>query len=145
MRAYDLYLRAQATGVLVKDTVEWASSNEQKVSLLNEAVNRDPKFVLAYCELARAYDKLYQAKDITPVEKRNIDYRALAEVALEKARSVAPDFGPVHLSLADHFVLAHNDVEQGRLEIDLARRTMPNSAALETSAGSDRGSSRSMG
>jgi TolB-like protein len=134
LSAYDLYLRAQATGVLVKDTVEWASSNQQKVSLLNEAVNRDPKFVLAYCELARAYDKLYQAKDITPVEKRNIDYRALAEAALEKARRVAPDFGPVHLALADHFVLAHNDVERGRLEIDLARQTMPNSAALETSA-----------
>jgi serine/threonine protein kinase/tetratricopeptide (TPR) repeat protein len=135
LRAYDLYLRAQATGVLVKDTVEWASSNEQKISLLNEAVNRDPKFVLAYCALAKAYDRLYQAKDITPVEKRNIDYRALAEGALKKARRVAPDFGPVHLALADHFVLAHNDVEQGRLEIDLARRTMPNSAALETSAG----------
>jgi len=136
LRAYDLYLRAQAIGVLVKDTVDWASRNEQKVSLLNEAVNRDPKFVLAYCELARAYDKLYQAKDITPVEKRGVDYRALAEVALEKARRVAPDFGPVHLALADHFVLAHNDLDQGRLEIDLARQTMPNSAALEISAGS---------
>jgi serine/threonine-protein kinase len=135
LRAYDLYLRAQATGVLVKDTVEWASSNEQKVSLLNEAVNRDPKFVLAYCELARAYDKLYQAKDITPVEKRDVDYRALAEVALEKARRVAPDFGPVHLALAYHFLWANNDVSQARVEIDLARRTMPNSAELETSAG----------
>jgi tetratricopeptide (TPR) repeat protein len=92
--------------------------------------------VLAYCALAKAYDVLYQTIDITPVEKRNVDYRALAEVALEKARRVAPDFGPVHLALADHFVLAHNDVEQGRLEIDLARQTMPNSAELETSAGS---------
>jgi serine/threonine protein kinase/tetratricopeptide (TPR) repeat protein len=135
LHAYDLYLRAQAISVLVKDTVEWASIMEQKVSLLNEAVNRDPKFVLAYCALVKAYDRLYQAKDITPVEKRNIDYRALAEAALEKARRVAPDFGPVHLALADHFVLANNDVEQGRLEIDLARQTMPNSAALETSAG----------
>ncbi|HET6887606.1 MAG TPA: hypothetical protein VFH87_06750, partial [Candidatus Udaeobacter sp.] len=136
LRAYDLYLRAQAIEVLVKDTAEWASVLEQKVSLLNEAVNRDPKFVLAYCELAKAYDILYQTKEITPVEKRNIDYRALAEVALEKARRVAPGFGPVHLALADHFVLANNDVEQGRLEIDLARQTMPNSAELETSAGS---------
>ncbi|MFZ3373994.1 MAG: serine/threonine-protein kinase, partial [Chthoniobacterales bacterium] len=81
LRAYDLYLRAQAISLMVKDTVEWASIMEQKASLLNEAVNRDPKFVLAYCELAKAYDKLYQAKDITPVEKRSIDYRALAEVA----------------------------------------------------------------
>src|SRR6476659_1240554 len=135
LRAYDLYLRAQAIERLVKDTAEEASVMQQKISLLNEAVNRDPKFVLAYCALATAYDKLYQTKDITPVEKRNVDYRALAEAALEKARRVAPDFGPVHLALADHFVLANNDVEQGRLEIDLARQTMPNSAALETSAG----------
>jgi serine/threonine protein kinase/Tfp pilus assembly protein PilF len=136
LRAYDLYLRAQAIERLVKDTAEEASVMEQKISLLNDAVGRDPKFVLAYCALATAYDKLYQTKDITPVEKRNVDYRALAEAALEKARRVAPDFGPVHLALADHFVLALNDLEQGRLEIDLARQTMPNSAALETTAGS---------
>jgi serine/threonine-protein kinase len=131
LRAYDLYLRAQAIERLVKDTAEEASVMQQKISLLNEAVDRDPKFVLAYCALATAYDKLYQTKDITPVEKRNVDYRALAEAALEKARRVAPDFGPVHLALADHFVLALNDLEQGRLEIDLARQTMPNSATLE--------------
>jgi serine/threonine-protein kinase len=136
LRAYDLYLRAEAIDVLVKDTAEWASVLEQKISLLNEAVNRDPNFVLAYCELGTAYDRLYLTKDITPVEKRNVDYRALAEAALEKARSVSPDSGPVHLALAEHFVLARNDVEQGRREIDLARQTMPNSAALETSAGS---------
>ena len=75
--------------MLVKDTVEWASVMQQKISLLNQAVDRDPKFVLAYCALAKAYDKLYQAKDITPVEKRNVDYRALAEVALEKARRLS--------------------------------------------------------
>jgi len=135
LRAYDLYLRAQAIERLVKDTAEEASVMEQKISLLNDAVNRDPKFVLAYCALATAYDKLYHTKDITPVEKRNVDYRGLAEAALERARRVAPDFGPVHLALADHFVLALNDLEQGRLEIDLARQTMPNSAALETTAG----------
>jgi serine/threonine-protein kinase len=136
LRAYDLYLRAQAMERLVKDTAEEASVMEQKIFLLKDAVGRDPKFVLAYCALATAYDKLYQTKDIMPVEKRNVDYRALAEAALEKARRVAPDFGPVHLALADHFVLALNDLEQGRLEIDLARQTMPNSAALETTAGS---------
>src|SRR5262249_52091000 len=81
--AYDLYLRAQAIAPLVKDTVEWASIMQERIPLLNEAINRDPKFVLAYCALANAYDTLYQTKDITPVEKRDVDYRALAEVALE--------------------------------------------------------------
>ena len=135
LRAYDLYLRAQAMSELVKDTVEWASIREQKVSLLNEAVNRDPKFVLAYCALAKAYDGLYQTKDITPVEKRSVDYRALAEAALEKARRIQPDIGPVHLALAHHFLWANNDLSQARVEIDLARRTMPNSAELEDTAG----------
>jgi Flp pilus assembly protein TadD len=48
---------------------------------------------------------------------------------------VKPDIGPVRLALASHFLVANNDVEQGRVEIDLARRTMPNSAELETTAG----------
>ena len=136
LRAYDLYLRAQAIDPLVKDTAEQASVTEQKVSLLNQAVDLDPKFVLAYCALANAYDVLHQVREITPVEQRTVDYRALAEVALEKARRAAPNAGPVHLALADHFVLAHDDIEQGRREIDLARQTMPNSAELEASAGS---------
>jgi serine/threonine-protein kinase len=59
----------------------------------------------------------------------------LAEAALEKARRLEPDIGPVHLALADHFLLANGDVGQARVEIDLARQTMPNSAALETMAG----------
>src|SRR5262249_26642552 len=135
LHAYDLYLRALAIERLVKDTAEEASTMQQKISLLDEAVNLDPKFVLAYCELSKAHDKLYQTRHVRPVEDRDVDHRALAEVALEKAQRVNPDFGPVHLAVADHFLLANNDVEQARVEIDLARRTMPNNAALEMSAG----------
>jgi tetratricopeptide (TPR) repeat protein len=135
LRAYDLYLRALAIDRLVKDTAEQASVMEQKISLLNEAVNLDPKFALAYCELAKYHDTLYDSRQITPVEGRNVDHRRLAEAALEKARRLAPGIGPVHLALADHFLLANSDVEQARVEADLARQTMPNSAALETTAG----------
>jgi serine/threonine-protein kinase len=135
LRSYDLYLRAQAIDVLVKDTAEWASVAQQRISFLDQAVERDPKFVLAYCELAKAHDILYLTRQVTPVENRTVDHRALAEAALEKARRIQPDIGPVHLALAYHFLSANNDVSQARVEIDLARRTMPNSAALETSAG----------
>src|SRR6266478_6383935 len=135
LRAYDLYLRAQAINVLVKDTAEWASVAQQRISFLDQAVERDPKFVLAYCELAKAHDILYRTRQVTPVENRTVDHRALAEAALEKARRIQPDIGPVHLALAYHFLSVNNDVSQARVEIDLARRIMPNSAALETSAG----------
>jgi serine/threonine-protein kinase len=136
LRAYDLYLHALAINRLVKDSAEQASVMEQRISLLDEAVKLDPKFVLAYCELARDHDTLYSTRQLTAVEDRNVDHRALAEAALEKARRLEPDVGPVHLALADHFLLANSDAEQARVEIDLARETMPNSAELETSAGS---------
>jgi TolB-like protein/Flp pilus assembly protein TadD len=135
LRAYDFYLRALAIERLVKDSAEEASAMQQKISLLDEAVNRDPKFVLAYCELAKAHDILYQRRDVTQVKERVVDHRALAEAALEKARRVAPDIGPVHLALAHHFLFANNDLGQARVEIDLARRTMPNNAELEMIAG----------
>src|SRR5437667_2537009 len=134
LRAYDLYLRAQAIDVLVKDTAEWASVAQQRISFLDQAVERDPTFVLAYCELAKAHDILYLTRQVTPVENRTVDHRALAEAALEKARRIQPDIGPVHLALAYHFLSANNDVSQARVEIDLARRTMPTSAELDTSA-----------
>src|SRR6266568_4543356 len=135
LRAYDLYLRAQAIDVLVKDTAEWASVAQQRISFLDQAVERDPKFVLAYCELTKAYDILYLTRQVTPVENRTVDHRALAEAALAKARRIQPDIGPVHLALAYHFLWANNDLSQAHVEIDLARRTMPNSAELETTAG----------
>jgi len=135
LRAYDLYLRAQAIDVLVKDTAEWASVAQERISFLDQAVERDPKFVLAYCELAKAHDILYLTRQVTPVENRTVDHRALADAALEKARRIQPDIGPVHLALAYHFLWANNDLSQAHVEIDLARRTIPNSAELETTAG----------
>lgn len=134
LRAYDLYLRARAIDVLVNDTAEWASVTQQRISFLDQAVERDPKFVLAYCELAKAHDILYLTRQVTPVENRAADHRALAAAALEKARRIRPEIGEVHLALADHFLQANNDLSLARVEIDLARRTMPNSAELETIA-----------
>jgi serine/threonine-protein kinase len=108
---------------------------QERISFLDQAVERDPKFVLAYCELAKAHDILYLTRQVTPVENRTVDHRALADAALEKARRIQPDIGPVHLALAYHFIWANNDLSQAHVEIDLARRTMPNSAELETTAG----------
>jgi Flp pilus assembly protein TadD len=49
---------------------------------------------------------------------------------------IAPDAGRLHLAVAQHFYSANDDPEQARVEIDLARRTLPNDAALEQLAGS---------
>jgi serine/threonine protein kinase/tetratricopeptide (TPR) repeat protein len=132
--AYDLYLRAGEIDKLVKDVAERRSTTQRKIPLLEQAITRDPKFVLAYCRLANAHDVLYFERAAAG-EDRSFDHRALAEAALEKARRLQPDAGPVHLALAQHFFSANNDPEQARIQVDLARRTMPNNSELEATAG----------
>src|SRR5947207_8414718 len=59
--AYDLYIRAAA----LIDQAAYAPEQErwkdyfQAVELLNQAIARDPAFLLAYCRLAEAHDELY--------------------------------------------------------------------------------------
>ena len=136
LQAYDFYLRAIAIPRLVNSPAENVAMYERKIALFDQAVARDPKFVLAYCELAQAHDRVYREKIATSAGESSVDHRALAETALEKARRLAPDAGRVHLALAQHFYSANDDAEQARVEIDLARKTLPNDGALEQLAGS---------
>ena len=59
--AYDLYVRATP----LIDRARYGGGEEQTkddfqaVDLLNQAVTRDPSFLLAYCRLAEAHDWLY--------------------------------------------------------------------------------------
>jgi eukaryotic-like serine/threonine-protein kinase len=135
LQAYDFYLRAIAIPGLVSSPAENVAMYQRKIALLDQAVARDPTFVLAYCELAQAHDLLYPDKIATSGGEGDVDHRALAEAALEKARRIAPDSGRVHLALARHFFSANVDAEQARIEIDLARKTLPNDGALEQLAG----------
>lgn len=135
LEAYDFYLRALALPRLVRDPVENIATHEQRIALLDQAVAHDPKFVLAYCALAQSHDILYREKGAALPGESSVDHRALAEAALEKARRIAPDTGRVHVALARHFYSANEDAEQARVEIDLARETLPNDGALEQLAG----------
>jgi TolB-like protein/tetratricopeptide (TPR) repeat protein len=135
LKAYDLYLRAVTLPRLVKDSAEQVQNTEQCIALLEKAVAIDPNFVAAYCEIAESHDVLYRTRQVLPPESRSVDHRALAETALAVARRIQPDAGRVHLALANHFFSTNNDLEQARIEVELARRTMPNSADLELTAG----------
>jgi serine/threonine-protein kinase len=136
LEAYDLYLRAISIPRLSKGPAESVAMYERRIALLDQAVARDPTFVLAYCELAQSHDRVYREKIATSAEEKGIDHRALAEAAVAKAMRIAPDAGRLHLAVAQHFYSANDDAEQARVEIDLARRTLPNDGALELLAGS---------
>src|SRR5438445_2008781 len=68
----------------------------QKVELLEKAIQRDPNFVLAYCELAKAQ------LDLGNVE--------LAKKAAETALRLRPDLAEPHLALARYYWLATDSI-----------------------------------
>ena len=135
LAAYDLYLRAREGPTLWENEAEVRRDSERKIALLNEAVTRDPSFTLAYCELAKAHGKMSFYKAGATAEELSVDHRSLAEVALQKARRLRPDSGDLHLAQAFHFLYVTKDLDQARIETDLARRTLPNNAEVEFTAG----------
>jgi TolB-like protein/Tfp pilus assembly protein PilF len=95
----------------------------QAIQLLEQAVARDPNFVLAYCALARMHLILFWGGyDHTPAR------RELANAAIQKAVHLQPDAGEVHLALARYAYHGFRDYDRARAELDLARRTLPNDA-----------------
>src|SRR5438552_12199988 len=68
LAAFDLYTRAKTSMVqLVFIGAQTKNNLLQAIELLNQAVARDPNFLLAYCRLAYAHDFLYIANlDRTP-------------------------------------------------------------------------------
>src|SRR5213082_625761 len=124
--AFDLYSRAKD---LLLSTVFSAMGREgvfQAVDLLNQALARDPSFLLAYCQLADAHDQLYflVAADHTPTRL------AAAEAALAAAFRLEPDAGEAHLARATHIYRAYLDYDGALAELEVARRTLPNDSRI---------------
>jgi TolB-like protein/Flp pilus assembly protein TadD len=126
--AYDLYVRATSLidkAAYANEEEEGAKDRFQAVDLLNQAVARDPGFLLAYCRLAEAHDVLYfTAVDRTP------NRLALAKAAIDAAFRLKPDSGEAHLALATHFYLGYFDYDRARDELAVALRTLPNNARI---------------
>ena len=95
------------------------------MELLNQAIARDPAFLLAYCRLAEAHDELYyRSHDHTPARL------ALANSAINAAFRLKPDSGEAHLARARHFYLGYFDYDHARDELAIAVRTLPNNAKI---------------
>jgi TolB-like protein/class 3 adenylate cyclase/Tfp pilus assembly protein PilF len=120
--AFDLYSRAKALRISTMTFNVLGNQNlVQAVELLNQAVARDPTFLLAWCELAATHDRLYfLGFDHTPARV------ASAEKAVEKAKSLRPDAGETHLAVAQHRYRGYRDYDGARAEIAIAQRTLPN-------------------
>jgi Predicted integral membrane protein len=123
--AYDLYVRGKALGELGTPTfsARVRSNQLEAAGLLEQAVARDQKFFLAYCQLAEVNDRLYFfGSDHTPARL------ALSEQAVAAAVRLRPDSGEAHLALGRHAYLAYRDYNRARSELALAARALPNDA-----------------
>jgi TolB-like protein len=125
--AYDFYV--QATSLI--DKAPYGPEGErgrhyfQAIELLDQAIARDPAFLLAYCRLAEADDDLYFMQiDHTPSRLE------LAKSAIESAFRLKPDSGEAHLALARHLYHGYFDYDRARNELAIAVRALPNNARI---------------
>jgi TolB-like protein/Flp pilus assembly protein TadD len=126
MTAYDLYLRAKE--LIYEGTVNpsrWRENDFKAVQLLDQAVARDPAFLLAHCQLAYAHDEIY-VLNFDHTETR----LALAETSVRAAVRLQPDSGETHLAQAIHFYWGYLNYDGAREELAKAQRALPNNARI---------------
>jgi TolB-like protein/Flp pilus assembly protein TadD len=124
--AYDLYLRAKE--VIYEVEVNPSRQREnllEAVQLLDQAVARDPAFLLAHCQLASTHCLIYFF---------NYDHTAsrlkLAEASIANAVRLQPDAGQTHLAQAIHFYWGYLDYDRAREELTKAQQSLPNDAQV---------------
>jgi TolB-like protein len=121
LAAYDLYIRAKTLIATRVFSTPQAESLFEAVGLLNQAIERDPAFALAYYQLAYAHDLLYfTGIDHTPARL------ALADAAIQSLTRLLPNSGEAHLALAKHLYWGYLDYDRARNELSLAQKSLPN-------------------
>jgi serine/threonine-protein kinase len=121
LAAHDLYVQAKT---LIATAIYFTPLQEglfEGVRLLNQAIERDPAFALAYYQLAHAHDVIYHGGlDHTPARL------AMANTAIQSLTRLLPNSGEAHLALAKHLYWGYHDYDRARKELSLAQTSLPN-------------------
>jgi serine/threonine-protein kinase len=119
--AHDLYIQAKTLIATSGFSTPLGESLTEAVRLLNQAIERDPAFALAYYQLAQAHDQFYFAGiDHTPARL------AMADAAIQSVTRLRPNSGEAHLALAKHLYWGYLDYDHAREELKLAQKSLPN-------------------
>ena len=125
MVAYDLYLQAKELIYEVATASRERENCFKAVQLLDQAIARDPAFLLAHCQLAHAHDLIYHL---------NYDHTetrlALAETCVRAAVRLQPESGETHLAQAAHFYWGYRNYSQAREELAKAQHALPNNVQI---------------
>jgi TolB-like protein/Flp pilus assembly protein TadD len=121
LAAHDLYIRGKTLIERSIFSTPQQESLSEAVRLLDQAIERDPAFALAYYELAQAHDLLYfVGADHTPARL------TMADAAIQSLVRLRPNSGEAHLAVARHFYWGHLDYDRAREELTLAQKSLPN-------------------
>ena len=127
--AYDLYLRARQLDDLANDP-DAKGYLLQGLSLLEEAVRRDPKFLRAYCLMCEIHLDLYWGGADHTDQRRE-----LARIALQKAEEIQPDAGEVHAQKGLYAYHGFRDYDGALKELERAKELLPNEARIYVTIG----------
>ena len=126
LAAYDLFLRAKE--LIYDGDVNPSRLRDdlfKAVQLLDQALARDPAFLLAHCWLAYAHDSIYWF---------NFDHTetrlALAETSVRAAVRLQPDSGETHLAQATHFYWGYRNYDRAQEELTKAQDALPNNVQV---------------
>jgi TolB-like protein/class 3 adenylate cyclase/Tfp pilus assembly protein PilF len=122
--AYDLYLRARQLDDMSNDPNAKAGLL-QAISLLEEAVRRDPKFLRAYGLICETHLDLYW-EGFDHTDQR----RDMAGAALQKAEELDPNDGEVHRVKGLYAYHGFRDYDRARDELNKAKQLLPNEARI---------------
>lgn len=127
--AHDLYI--QAKGLIESAVNVRAAENLMDAArLLEDAIARDPAFLLGHCRLASVHDLIYLA---------SIDHTAArldsAQKEVDAALRLGPESGEAHLALAEHLYCGYLDYDRAHKELIIAREALPNEPRIFELAG----------
>ena len=125
LAAYGLYVRAKTLIATVAFNGQIDEKLRQAISLLEQAVARDPDFYLAYCQLSAAHDYMYFF---------GLDHTATrlqaADTVLQTVVRLRPVAAETHLARANFFYRCYLDYNAARAELALAQHDLPNNAQI---------------
>jgi serine/threonine-protein kinase len=130
LAAFNLYVQAQALWADSSDPIHGKDKLPEAARLLNDAVTRDPNFLLAWCLLGKTHGAIFkQGYD------RSATRLDLARGAVERAIHLQPQSGEAHLALATYYYFGLGDFENARRELVIARDALPNNPEVFQYAG----------
>lgn len=128
--AYELYQRARRSeeGGSQRDAAPWAGA----IALYEQAIAKDPRFVLAHAKLSEIHGLFYWFSSWDPTPGR----REKAKAALDAAERIAPDAPETLVARGVYAYRCENDFERALAHHLAAERGMPNDAQLQDHIGS---------